>query len=249
VSTESGPTNPFAAIDGASDPPPRLSIQYMMGWTAATAVYLAIGRNLWADSLARQKDDLFAMFMWVAWSPLQGAYVAGLMLFVIRRLRGRWWRLHPGDWLFVVFGVQCVLYLMASGLLYTLLHDAQDQFRYYTAVMTVQTAIRLLAAALVLIVSRWLKPWPIWRAFFWFTVPYFLLTSCLRGLWRTSLSVAMASLYLPPVIFSIVVIAVALVDLRRAERHPWTHWSAVGTEALAGLLSALVFVHHLLTSN
>ncbi|HEV3025049.1 MAG TPA: hypothetical protein VGX76_21405, partial [Pirellulales bacterium] len=123
--SEAEPGNPFAATDGPDGQPPRLSIQHLMGWTAATAVYLGISRTIWADSLATQKADPFSMFLWVAWSPVDGAFVAGLLLFVIRRLRRQHWPLHPGDWLLVVFGAQVCLDLAANGVLYALLHDRE----------------------------------------------------------------------------------------------------------------------------
>jgi len=90
--------------------PERLSILYLMIWTAGSAVILAFYRQALVQSSSPSNplwlQTLYALLM----SPLQGAGVGAVALMAWRRFRGgRPFPTQPGHWLLVITGVMALL--------------------------------------------------------------------------------------------------------------------------------------------
>jgi hypothetical protein len=88
----------------------RLSILYLMVWTAGSAVILAFYRQSITQSLNEPNRAMDPTWLQTAaallMSPLQGAGVAAVALMVWRKLRGgRPFPKHPGHWLLVIAGL------------------------------------------------------------------------------------------------------------------------------------------------
>jgi hypothetical protein len=128
------PESPFApqgeivkaelASPGPPDPGERISILYLMVWTAGSAVILAFYRQ----SIAQSQDEPSSP-MNPAWlqtvsallmSPVQGAGVAAVALMIWRKVRGgRLFPKHPGHWVLVIAG----LLALFSWPLWLVTHD------------------------------------------------------------------------------------------------------------------------------
>jgi hypothetical protein len=188
------------------------------------------------------------MLLWVAWAPVCGAYMSGFLLFVGRRLRGRHWPLHPGDWLFVMFGFGVWLQLATSGLLRGLLAapDDGDKLAFYQAMAVVFVILRFCEAVIAVVASRCLKAWPIWRGFFWFAFVNMGLSTCLRWPGTSIIRFGVVWQFALPILFSLVATVVATIDWRRGVRRPWTHWSAIGVEAMTGVLHGASLIQFLM---
>jgi hypothetical protein len=98
---------------GPPDPGERISILYLMIWTAGSAVILAFYRQAMSQAAAHESplnppwlQTISALVM----SPLQGAGVASVGLMMWRRVRGgRPFPRQPGHWLLVITGLMALL--------------------------------------------------------------------------------------------------------------------------------------------
>jgi len=97
-------------VDAVPPQPERLSILYLMIWTAGSAVILAFYRQTFVQSSSPSNpfwlQTLYALLM----SPLQGAGVGAVALMAWRRFcGGRPFPAQPGHWLLVITGVMALL--------------------------------------------------------------------------------------------------------------------------------------------
>jgi hypothetical protein len=104
-----------------TDQPNRLSIGLLFLWMTGTCIVLA--GNEWATIAALangvewERIRFLTMFYSLAFGPLHGLAVAGLMLFLWRRLwTGRAFPTEPGHWILVIAGFGQCIYLLLLGL-------------------------------------------------------------------------------------------------------------------------------------
>ena len=116
------PTGPWAgeivkaelSESGPPDPGERISILYLMVWTAGSAVILAFYRQSMSQTTGQESSPLNPPWMQTIWalqmSPLQGAGVGAVGLMVWRRFSGgRPFPRQPGHWLLVISGITSLL--------------------------------------------------------------------------------------------------------------------------------------------
>lgn len=98
------------ASSGSPDPGERISILYLMVWTAGSAVILAFYRQSFVQTLDESSSLMNPTWLQTALalliSPVQGAGVAAVALMVWRKvLGGRPFPKHPGHWILVIAGL------------------------------------------------------------------------------------------------------------------------------------------------
>jgi hypothetical protein len=99
--------------------PNRLGISHLFLWMTTTAVVLAVGQ--WDLNTANLHESLAAQvrlhsFLWsLTFGPLQGVALAGVLVFVWRRL---WSRVafpaEPGHWILIISGAERLAHLTAK---------------------------------------------------------------------------------------------------------------------------------------
>jgi hypothetical protein len=96
--------------EGKADPGERISILYLMVWTACTAVILAFYRQAMAVPTSPPIPAWVQVLPALISSPIQGACVASLLLLIWRKVRGGpAFPRQPGHWLLVVPGALAVI--------------------------------------------------------------------------------------------------------------------------------------------
>lgn len=102
------------ASSGSPDPGERISILYLMVWTAGSAVILAFYRQSIAQSQDEPSSPMNPVWLQTVsallMSPVQGAGVAAVGLMVWRMVGGgRPFPKHPGHWILVISGLTALI--------------------------------------------------------------------------------------------------------------------------------------------
>jgi|GEM_PF-5741046 len=175
VKAELVPANP-------NDQGERISILYLMVWTACTAVILSLYRQ--SMTLVNDTEDttwLQAMTGLVG-APIQGACVASLLLVLWRRFKGgRPFPKQPGHWLLVIPGITSLV-----GWSLWLVVQQFIEEDYYTYILFQRLPLLVLFSVLAVYAITKLRAEPRWRVMFivWLAVNFVVMffSCCLGGL-------------------------------------------------------------------
>lgn len=220
----------------ASDPPsdspfasepeePQLSIQHLMIWAVCVAVSCSA-----YGSLIRATDvtlDAFETMLLATRGMMHGTGLAGLVLFITRRVRQRVFPRYAGEMLWLMIGIQAVVELarhlaaflvrpswlpttlMVFGLanlvvwagfyLYAILHCKERRWKMVFVLVAATHVAALILTALTI----------------WFF-----------GAAATH-NLRMGIRFVQPLLATLAVAAVAAIDIRQPQRYPWTHWVGI----------------------
>ena len=143
------PRSPFAPDYHLSEPAdPRLGIVHLLVATACVAIYLGL------EQTAR----------------------GGLLLWVARRLRGMPFPRHPGEYMLVVEGILCLLFL-GLGILWPLLNVMSERGLIYPW-WSVVVFLYVIGALVWFVAGRWIGI-RAWRRFFFLCAGARLVGACL----------------------------------------------------------------------
>lgn len=207
-----------------------LGIAHLLAWTACTAVYLAIRRSL----IILPPGVPFGAQGIAVWS-LQGigagAALGGLLLTVARRRRGVRFPVYPGEVLLLLSGVGVAVDVLLSALS-VLTHRPQEGGLGLPLVLWVLILLaRNLALAFAYLVAARKVRVRRWRLLFLALAASWTLAEfescCLTIPGRAILSSWIS--YVPFLLPKVILAVIAVGDLRRRRRYPWTHWAGVGT--------------------
>jgi hypothetical protein len=87
----------------ATTSPPPFGVGHLLLWVTGCAAYLAAVR-----ALVDQSPGLLGLSIVAVQAAGYGAALAGLAIFISRRVRGRPWLIEPGEWLLALLGAQLV---------------------------------------------------------------------------------------------------------------------------------------------
>ena len=234
------PRSPFApGHQPSGHPDPRLGIVHLLVGTACVAIYLGLeqtARGLPVDVVNLSERTIVLEAFRLLYALGAGIALGGLLLWVARRLRGMPFPRHPGDYMLVVEGILCLLFL-GLGLLWPLLNVMSEHGLIYPwwsgiVFLYVINALVWFAAA------RWIGI-RAWRRFFFLCAGARLLACCLDcgGLFR--FAAGHPALY---VLICAVLVVIVVREHRRGLRYPWTHWLGVGIRIWFVLLNLVWFV-------
>ena len=171
------PTGPWAGEivkaedveSGPPDPGERISILYLMIWTAGSAVILAFYRQAMSQTTGQESSPLNPSWLQtisaLLMSPLQGAGVAAVGLMVWRKFSGgRSFPNQPGHWLLVISGVTSLLswpvYIISHQLFQ---HSSASYLMFYRLpLMFAFYAVAAYAMAKMPGENRWRKMFLVW---------------------------------------------------------------------------------------
>jgi len=154
---------------GPPDPGERISILYLMVWTAGSAVILTFYRLSMSQreglpASTANPDWLQAAYA-LLMSPLQGAGVAALGLMMWRRFRGgRPFPRQPGHWLLVITGLMALLNWPVYLVMYGLFQNGRSAYMAFYRVPLMLIFYGLIAYAMTKMPGepRWRKMFLIW---------------------------------------------------------------------------------------
>ena len=157
------------ADSGPPDPGERISILYLMIWTAGSAVILAFYRQSMSQTQGLPASALTPPWLQTAYallmSPLQGAGVAAVGLMMWRRFRGgRQFPRQPGHWLLVISGLMALLNWPVYLITYQLFQSGRSTYLIFSRVLLMFVFYALAAYAMTRLPSerRWRKMFLIW---------------------------------------------------------------------------------------
>lgn len=212
-----------------------------MVWAACVAVYMSANRTIAIDRMPEDGAGLQTI-VFGAWGVLGGTYLAGLLLFVLRRIRRQRFPRSGGEILWMMGGISVVQGL-GTQLLITLTHSVHYWYAgfqfffglcvwlpvYVYAILRTRSYWRLLFIVFVIISVLWF--------FFQYTLNLLGLRAIYIGLSFRMVLVASA------------VVLVALLDLRCAPRYPWPHWVGILLDLFSRILWATFYLITLLTQE
>lgn len=227
---------------GLQAPPtarPRLGIIHLLLWMACVAVYFAF-RNTYAGLYGGSQRGPAVDTFRVIYGIGAGTAMAGAVLFAASRLRGIAFPIHPGEFLWVLYGLAEVLHWMYQGLLLCL--EIMGAISYGPTGRIILGILRpellwpvMCCWPVLCLKDRW------WRAWFalslvtgivaaYFLVAYFL---------RLPYVHPHVGLGLVTVMGGVFIVAVVR-DRLRHQKYPWTHW--VGIAVVVWRLIAMVML-------
>ena len=215
-----------------TDPGERISILYLMVWTAGSAVILAFYRQAMTLTTTSAPPTWLQAVTGIAGAPIQGACVASLLLVLWRRFKGgRPFPKEPGHWLLVIPGITTLM----SWSLWLIVRQLMER-RIYTFVIFYRLPVLVIFSILAVFVITKLRAEPKWRAMFvvWLAANYttFFL-SCLGGVGVSSIE---------PVIngfISLAFLIPTLLDLRDRRRRDHLHYAGVAARIGNAGMSAI----------
>jgi hypothetical protein len=157
------------AESGPPDPGERISILYLMVWTAGSAVILAFYRQSMSLTQGQPASPFNPTWLQTAYavlmSPLQGAGVAAVGLMMWRRFRGGPpFPRQPGHWLLVISGVTALLSWPVYLITHQLFQNGRSAYLvfYLVPLMFVFYALAAYAMTKMPGEPRWRKMFLIW---------------------------------------------------------------------------------------
>ncbi len=203
---------------------PRLSIQHLMIWAVCVAVSCSGYRSL--NQAMDYVPDGFDTIALATHGLMHGSGLAGLVLFIRRRIRRQAFPRHPGEILWLMIGFQAV-----------------GEFVRYSQVLMPQEAVPVALlvygiAGLVFWCGFYLyaifrcreRRWKIVFA----VIPAvhvacsILFVSAVRSVGVTGVQKLYAGFYCGQGLFIMLAVAVVVaMDARRSQRRPWTHWVGI----------------------
>lgn len=209
--------------DQTPSQPPRLGILHLLVGTTCVAVYLAAGRTF-AQIDPTGSESRLPVFEGLG-SISGGIGLAGLILWIARRLRGFRFPVYPGEVLLVALGIVNAGILAVRTIQYvaSLLSEASGESWMLTSNLPF-LAVYAVVALVFLVCGVIVKPLP-WRI-------YFLAEALATGSWLLVVPMGWFSLATCSRILGmaadVVLLGIFLGNLRFARRYPWTHWLGVG---------------------
>jgi hypothetical protein len=203
---------------------PKLGVGHLLLWTGCCALFLGLARLL----MKGPAGSAGAVFL-VCLAAGQGAAWAGLIITLVRSLRGRSWPVEPGQWLLAVIGVMVAVELLAEFAVANVLRNRQGVVFATTAcAFIVPLFSRRLAASWKLLFGAFalLYAFPLLVAIMGGQVdlPDFLNRTAAR---LTPRRLATAT--------ALAAVVLALFERKRAPRG-WLHWTGIGTAVWLALL-------------
>jgi len=215
---------------------PRLSIGFLLLWTACTAVVLSVMPRLGYQAYPRHVLD-FAIF--IASAAIMGWLLAGGLLVLWHAARRTLWPMEPGEWL--VVGAASTLVLRAGEqMTYRLL--LWLNWRNPLEVIGVQSisleAVALAGIAAVFVVGAIAQRRRIWWAAMLWAIVFATLPEMMPRAMYPFVWTPPWATYLGGMVLLLSLATAGIVsDQRRREPRHWLHWSGV---ALFWLGSALI---------
>ncbi len=211
---------------------PKLSIQHLMIWTACVAVYMSAYRTIAIDRMTESVDGV-QTGLFGAWGVLGGSYLAGLLLFIVRRARRQKFPRSGGEILWIIGGIG-VVQSLGVQLLFAL--DNGGFFWYSILQLLFGLLIWLPVYVYAIVRTR-----GYWRSFFILlivvSVVWFFVQITLVNFFGPQ-GIYSGYLFRTAVVGSALAI-VALLDLRRTDkRYAWPHWIGIILDLSSKGLSA-----------
>lgn len=216
---------------------PRLSIMHLLVWTACVAVYFSFMRTV-SESGRAQFFSGPGVFP-VLYGLGMGTALAGLVLLVSRRWRGFPLAKYPGEYLLLLSGVHLVFSVVMPVMEVLIIPVVTALWPFTQYVSLAGYLALLLARAPILLLAAIRVKARRWRVFFviavialamqLFEFAFHLLGSLfgLRGV-----------AYLPrlvgnilrhaPLVATVALMVIVLMDLYERKHYPWQHWLGVG---------------------
>jgi len=225
---------------------PKPTILYLMGWTATTAVVLAVLTQLYQVQ-AEINAPAWVVLLLALLATVLGWFYFGALFILWHVVRRTLWRLEPGEWLVLLLIHSLTTYAGVSFLA-TVWEPSEFWLRIGGALILVQLSLVMACAALF---QRQRLPWRLL-----FALPAgltFLYALLILGadLLETVVSnhetlvsiVAVGFMTLPfPLCLGLLIAGIVRDALRREKRH-YLHWSGVVMTSVVVLpLTAYVFL-------
>lgn len=210
---------------------PRLSLGHLLLWAACCAAYLAVFRQL-----AQQQPTVSGMLLIVVATTIDGTALAGLAIFVTRRIRDVRWEIEPGEWLLAIVGARLVAYLLLETWLARAVTSRSNVLAAFTCFLLVMPLL-----------SRKLPT--LWKVFFALLVLAYLwpmLTVCLSIWFQLEIDFLDTTARIMQIstvwVFASLVLIVGFLDLREVRSRTWLHWIGLAG-CLATLISSRILPH------
>ncbi len=234
------PGSPFApGYDPDRWAEPRLGILHLLGATTCVAVYLGLvetARLITADLIDPSDPRVIFEASSVLYGLGSGIALAGLLLWFGRRLRGKPFPRHPGEYMLMVQAVSCFVNLGAHFLfshLWALSEQETSTFYFYPWWKVIRFVQCLTYAALWMVADLRVGHRR-WQTFFFLCAASQVLFGLLA---LAEIDRFHGVFYVGYVLLTIVLIVIVVRDHQQGMRYPWTHWLSVGIRFWFTLLS------------
>lgn len=144
---------------------PRLGVAHLLVWMTGSAAILAIQRAQGQWDGYPQAQRWFYLALAVPQSMVWGAVVGSLAVGIVRRLQGRIFPVHPGQWIALLWGSMAVALWLGMAVLF-LLSDGTGasstddplfkwQFGFFAALQVLTAATCMVVAGVGRLERRW----------------------------------------------------------------------------------------------
>jgi hypothetical protein len=204
---------------------PRLGILHLLVGTSCVAVYLAVGRTF------AQLDPTGSHGGFPVFDALRGISggiaLAGLILWIARRLRGFRFPVYPGEVLLVALGIANAGILAVETVrdVAVLLSEGSDPSGMLNGLLPF-LAIQGMFAIVLLVCGLIVKSWP-WKIYFLAKAVAVAVDGSLLILPLEWFEAGFAYTRIPGMAADVVLLGIFIGTLRAAGRYPWTHWLGV----------------------
>jgi hypothetical protein len=207
--------------------PRRLGILHLLVWTACVALYMGLASALeGSTSLLEETTGRFRIAAGVLYGIGWGTALAGVVLMMARSYCGHPFPVYPGEYLWVLTGLDVVVRLATTILLLLVLALSKP----VAEAVWLLRALQLLAAFGLYV---WVFSWVVTRVKMRRWRTFFLVIPASYGIWLGLLYGGFdqwtITRYVPQFLIATTLTGVALIDLVDRRRYSWTHWFGVGT--------------------
>jgi hypothetical protein len=215
------------------DQGPRLAIVHLLVLTACIALVLALTRIVWLPG-RYASATVFENLVWLAIGFWVGTALSGAMLAVAQWKASRPYPIHPGEWLWLANGatvfVGLLVYAPGAALL-----ERPALMRVAEGLLLCGLIPGFYLHLLVLIVAAARVDETHWRAnIVVCALSYPLQCGCCTffpaATTRMHPDIGWLFLLAPALLRLATVLIASTVDLRRANKRPWSHWTGLSLQ-------------------
>ncbi|MCE9554757.1 MAG: hypothetical protein K8T91_15485 [Planctomycetes bacterium] len=225
---------------------PKPTILYLMGWTATTAVVLAVLTQLYRVQ-TELNTPVWAVLLLALLATVLGWFYFGALFIVWHAVRRTLWRLEPGEWLILIL-TNCLTSFASLVFIANVVKPIEVWLRIGGALILVQLSLVMACAALF---QRQRLPWRLL-----FALPAGMTFLCALVLVAAEVLetiaqdhailaaiVGVGAMLIPfPLCLGLLIAGILRDALRREKRH-YLHWSGVAmTVVLVLPMTAYVFL-------
>ena len=215
-------------MDRRAEKPPGFSLVHLLLWIACCGVYLGVVRQL-----AVARPGVIGMTLATLSALIDGTALAGLAIFITRRVRRVRWTIEPGEWLLAIFGSILLVNMMLRTVLAQVIEHPGAVGAAVTCVLMVVPMFSRTLPAL------WKGIFGIFCAWHSIAVVHMCLSIFINDQVQMLESAALFTQRFQNVVSAVLIGIAALRDEPTDPPRGWLHWVGIGT-SLAMLCVPLI---------